>query len=54
MRYQSGNFTLCPASRDARLAQQLVVNSTGRTRSAQDRNGDGIREDSSGNPLRCD
>jgi len=54
MRYQSGNFTLCPVSRDARFAQQLVVNGTGRTRMAQDRNGDGFREDSSGNPLRCD
>lgn len=54
MRHQSGNFTYCPADGDPRLARQLVVNGTGRIRLAVDSNGDGLREDSSGAPLRCD
>lgn len=54
MRHQSGNFTYCPADSDARLARQLVVNATGRTRLAVDSDGDGLRENSSGQPLRCD
>lgn len=53
MRNQSGNFTYCPVDGDARLARQLVVNATGRTRLAIDTDGDGLREDSSGQPLRC-
>ncbi len=53
LRHQSGNFTWCPASRDARFARQLVVNATGRVRMSQDSDGDGIDEDSSGNPLTC-
>ncbi|MES3009122.1 MAG: GspH/FimT family pseudopilin [Pseudomonadota bacterium] len=53
MRYQSGNFTYCPQDGDARNARQLIVNSTGRARYAEDSNGDGIREDSSGNALAC-
>jgi len=54
MRHQSGNFTYCPPDGDARLARQLVVNATGRTRLAIDSDDDGLREDSSGQPLRCD
>jgi len=53
LRYQSGNFTWCPASGDARQARQLIVNATGRTRMALDGDGDGIAEDSRGEPLRC-
>ncbi len=53
MRHQSGNFTWCPASRDARFARQLVVNATGRVRVSKDSDGDGIDEDSAGNPLSC-
>jgi len=53
MRHQSGNFTWCPASRNARFARQLVVNATGRVRLSQDTDGDGIHEDSAGNPLHC-
>lgn len=53
MRYQSGNFTWCPASGKAAHARQLVVNATGRTRWSEDTNNDGRHEDSSGNPLRC-
>ncbi len=53
MRHQSGNFTWCPASREVRFARQLVVNATGRVRVSQDSDGDGIDEDSAGNPLTC-
>jgi len=53
MRHQSGNFTWCPASRDVRFARQLVVNATGRVRLSHDSDGDGIDEDSAGNPLTC-
>jgi len=53
LRHQSGNFTWCPASRKTVHARQLIINATGRTRLASDINGDGVQEDSSGNPLRC-
>lgn len=51
--YQNGNFTYCPASKDNRFARQLIVNRTARLRFALDSDGDGIREDSRGRPLRC-
>lgn len=53
MRYQNGNFTWCPASRDVRFARQLVVNATGRVRVSRDTDGDGIDEDSAGQALSC-
>jgi len=46
LRHQSGNFIWCPASGKAVHARQLIVNATGRTRTAPGK-------DSSGNPLRC-
>ena len=51
--YQNGNFTLCPADGDRRLARQLIISRTARVRQAEDENGDGIREDSRGQPLQC-
>ncbi len=51
---QNGNFTYCPSVGSAGLARQLIVNRTARLRFAQDRNGDGIREDSRGRPLDCE
>ncbi len=51
--WQSGHFLLCPASEDARLYRQVIINHAGRARLARDRNGDGVAEDASGNPLRC-
>ena len=51
--YQNGNFTLCPPNGDRRYARQLIITRTGRVRHAQDSDGDGIREDSRGRPLRC-
>ena len=52
--YQNGNFTFCPASKDPRLARQIIISLTGRTRFARDKDGDGIAEDSQGKPLYCD
>lgn len=50
---QNGNFTFCPADGDRRLARQLIINITARTRMARDRDHDGIVEDSQGRPLQC-
>lgn len=52
--YQNGNFTYCPANGDARLARQLIISLSGRTRLARDTDGDGIVEDSQGKPVSCD
>lgn len=51
--FQNGNFTFCPVNKDPSLAQQLIVSRTGRTRYAQDLDGDGIREDTMGQPMDC-
>lgn len=53
LRHQNGNFTYCPDSKEARDIRQLIVNATGRLRSAKGSDGDGIREDSRGRPLSC-
>ena len=50
---QNGNFTYCPFSGNSKLARQLILNRTARLRFAQDSDGDGIKEDSSGRPLHC-
>lgn len=52
--YQNGNFTYCPANGDARLARQLIISLSGRTRLARDTDGDGIVEDSQGRALGCE
>ncbi|MEZ5491492.1 MAG: GspH/FimT family pseudopilin [Gammaproteobacteria bacterium] len=52
-RYQNGNFTWCGKENTSASARQLVLNRTGRVRYAQDRDGDGLREDSSGRPIQC-
>lgn len=52
--YQNGNFTYCPFSGNRLFARQLIVNRTARLRFAQDKDGDGFREDSRGRPLNCD
>lgn len=51
---QSGNFTWCPPGNDIELARQLIFTHTGRTRFAQDGDGDGVREGANGNALNCD
>lgn len=50
---QNGNLTWCPALDGAEPAHQLVLNGSGRFRFARDDDGDGLREDSRGQPLRC-
>lgn len=54
LRHQSGNFSFCPVSGDPQFARQLVINSVGRVRVAVDSDGDGLRENSKGEALRCD
>ena len=51
--HQNGNFTYCPFSGNRLFARQLIINRTARLRFAQDKNDDGIREDSRGRPLSC-
>ena len=50
---QTGNFTWCPANKNAKQAQQLIFNITGRVRIAVDADKDGIREGADGKPLSC-
>lgn len=50
---QNGNLSWCPAPGSSAPAHQLVINASGRIRLAVDSNGDGLREDSQGNPVRC-
>lgn len=52
-RDQNGSFTLCPPDGEPRWAQQVVISRSGRTRRAVDSDGDGVREDSQGEPLEC-
>lgn len=51
--FSNGSFTYCPASQDARYARQVVINRGGRVRLSQDRDRDGVHEDSQGKPLNC-
>ncbi len=51
--WQNGHFHYCPADRDARFARMIIINAAGRTRVASDRDGDGVAETASGDPLRC-
>jgi prepilin-type N-terminal cleavage/methylation domain len=50
---ESGNFTWCPHTAEARAIRQLIFTRSGRTRLAQDRDGDGVREGADGKPLSC-
>lgn len=50
---QNGTFIYCPKKEDARLAKALIINKSGRVRIADDRDGDGIVELSSGQPVHC-
>jgi type IV fimbrial biogenesis protein FimT len=51
--FQNGNFTWCPADGNLKLARQLIISVSGRTRMARDSDGDGIVENSQGQPLSC-
>lgn len=48
-----GNITWCPDSGETFLAGQLIISRGGRIRVATDKNGDGVVEDSTGQPVRC-
>lgn len=50
--WQNGSFTWCP-NEDAQDPQQVVLNLAGRARVARDKDGDGVPEDSRGDPIRC-
>ena len=50
---QSGNLLICPPDGDPTDARQLIVNVQGRVRRARDSDGDGIVENSSGDPVSC-
>ena len=52
--WQNGSFRYCPQNGDPRFARQAIINAQARVRSARDRDGDGIREDAQGRPIRCD
>lgn len=52
-RNQNGSFTYCPDDKIAEKARQLVINRTGRTRFAVDRDGDGVKESTDGKALSC-
>lgn len=52
-RYQNGSFTWCDLRGSPASAHQLILNRTGRVRFARDRDRDGIRENSRGEPIRC-
>ncbi len=49
----NGTFTYCRKDKDPFYSRQVVINRGGRARKSQDRNKDGIDEDSSGNPISC-
>ncbi|GAA5317384.1 MAG: hypothetical protein AseanaTS_25890 [Candidatus Pelagadaptatus aseana] len=51
--YQNGTFTYCDKDNDLKKARGISITVTGRTQIAFDRNGDGVRENASGRPLRC-
>jgi len=51
--YQNGNFTYCPADRDAHYAVHWILNTTGHLRIASDDNHNGIPEDASGRDISC-
>lgn len=51
--YQNGTFTYCIDVSDLEKARGISITVTGRSQLAFDRNGDGVRENSSGTPLRC-
>lgn len=48
-----GNITWCPDNGDSTLAAQIRINMGGRPTLAEDRDGDGIVEDSGGRPIAC-
>ncbi|WP_299944313.1 GspH/FimT family pseudopilin [uncultured Microbulbifer sp.] len=50
---QSGNFSYCPASGEAKYGWIIILNAIGRPYFAKDKDGDGIVENGSGKKLIC-
>ncbi|WP_100641399.1 GspH/FimT family pseudopilin [Marinobacter salexigens] len=48
-----GNIIWCPQDKSAENAFQIRINMGGRPRVAQDNDGDGVVENSQGNPISC-
>lgn len=51
--YQNGTFTVCHTNRDTTTAIPIIINVAGRPYFGRDKNNDGIREYSSGKPVKC-
>lgn len=49
----NGTFTYCRTDDDPIYRRQVIINRSGRARVSHDTNGDGIDEDSNGNPISC-
>lgn len=52
-RSQNGTFRYCVVGNELSFNRALVINRSGRVRSSQDINGDGIHEDREGEPVLC-
>ncbi len=52
--WQNGSFQYCPADGDPRYSKMIIINAQGRATKSRDANNDGIDEDASGKPLRCE
>lgn len=50
----NGSFLYCDDTGNPGAARMLIVNVAGRVRQSRDSDGDGIREDSRGRPLKCE
>jgi type IV fimbrial biogenesis protein FimT len=51
--YQNGNFTYCPANKNAKHGKKIILNAAGRIYFGGDNNKDGIQEGANGKNLIC-
>jgi type IV fimbrial biogenesis protein FimT len=51
--YAIGNMTWCPNDNDTSNAIHIIINMGGRLRLAKDRDGDGVVENTQGDPVSC-
>lgn len=51
--FQNSSFIYCPYDKNPHYARGIYLSQTGRIRFSTDNNGDGIDEDSQGQPLSC-
>lgn len=49
----NGTFTYCEQDNNPLYSRQVIVNRGGRPRKSIDKNGDGLHEDSTGQPIQC-